>query len=245
MTSKTPSALWCLFLLVPACARDFDRPPQKPPQVTITTPVAGATVGLATTVKASISDNKGVVRAELFVDGTRIRTVTKAPYVFPVNLKAGSRHLRVVGQDAAGNRGEAQVTVTAQDSSTPPSTGPTDPGQAPPADPGTPGAFGASCSGPEDCQSGLCARDEGGMYCTRTCDPSAVSNCPGGGGCFPTNSPGTHVCGLPAAGQAPQDGAYTGELVGGCSVASARDSGLSWLPLALLALGAVLLRRRR
>lgn len=84
-----------------------------PPKVTITAPKQGATVTKSITVRAQITDNFGVTKAELLVDGQPGQTQNKAPYDFSINLTAGEHTLKVVGYDAAGNTGSAAVTVTA------------------------------------------------------------------------------------------------------------------------------------
>ncbi len=84
------------------------------PKVTITSPQGGATVSAALTVKASISDDTGVAKGQLLVDGKVVASRNGAPFDFAVNLAAGSHTLKVLGHDAAGNKGEASVNVTVQ-----------------------------------------------------------------------------------------------------------------------------------
>ncbi|OJT26916.1 hypothetical protein BO221_02585 [Archangium sp. Cb G35] len=86
------------------------------PTVSITAPGAGATVGGATTVSATASDNVGVTRVE-FYDGTALLgTDTAAPYSISWNAASavnGSHTLQAKAYDAAGNVGtSASVSVT-------------------------------------------------------------------------------------------------------------------------------------
>lgn len=108
-----------------------------PPGVTINAPLAGATVGARFQVEAQIADDVGVVKAELYVDDALVATRSDAPFVgalFEVaDLGDGGHQIKLVGVDAAGNRGEAivQVTVDARETSSMPIGTPTG---TPPAD---------------------------------------------------------------------------------------------------------------
>lgn len=88
------------------------------------------------------------------------------------------------------------------------------------------GAFGDSCSAPEECASLLCVISEGDGACTRECDVAEAATCPGGYAC--TGEDGSRVC-TPS---------------GGCSVARP-GSGRALLPALLLLAGLLLLLRRR
>jgi subtilisin family serine protease len=87
-----------------------------PPTTSITSPGAGATVSGTTTVSASASDNVGVTRVELYVDGSLAGTDTTSPYSFAWNTTTvanGSHSLQTRAFDAAGNSGSsATVSVT-------------------------------------------------------------------------------------------------------------------------------------
>jgi secreted trypsin-like serine protease len=204
------------------------------PVVTITSPAAGAAVQTPLTVAATITDNVGVTKAELLVDGAVISTKTAAPYDFQVNLAAGTHTIQVTGHDAAGNKGSSSVSVSLDAGATPSPAPSPDPSPAPaPAA----GEYGAPCQTASDCTSGLCAEDPGfeGKYCTQGCDPNGAA-CPLGAGCFATNVAGKSVCGAPAQSLPiiPGDNAG-GEavLAGSCSLART--------PSAEGALGALLL----
>jgi subtilisin family serine protease len=87
-----------------------------PPTTSITSPASGATVSGTTTVSANASDNVGVSRVELYVDGSLAGTDTTSPYSFSWNTTSvanGSHTLQTRAFDAAGNSGSsANVSVT-------------------------------------------------------------------------------------------------------------------------------------
>jgi MYXO-CTERM domain-containing protein len=209
-------------------------PDTEAPKVTILAPAAGATAPASLVIKAEITDNVGVTKAELVVDGSVVATLTAKPYEFSATLSPGPHAVKVVGHDAAGNKGEATVSVTvSQDPSPAPGPGP-NPTPAP-------GAFGATCQSNADCTSGICAEDPGvGKFCTQGCDPDTDS-CPGGATCLPTNIASKSVC-SPPENVGPGNALDHNELLGGCSMGA---SPTPTAPLALLLLGLLLLRRRR
>jgi chitodextrinase len=76
------------------------------PVVSITSPATGATVSGGITVQANASDNIGVTRVDLFIDGVLRGTDTTWPYSFPwdtTTASNGSHNLVPVASDAAGN----------------------------------------------------------------------------------------------------------------------------------------------
>ena len=87
-----------------------------PPTTAITSPAAGSTVTGTVTVTASASDNVGVTRVELYVDGALLATDTASPWSASWNTATatnGSHSLTSKAYDAAGNVGtSAAVTVT-------------------------------------------------------------------------------------------------------------------------------------
>jgi len=90
------------------------------PTVSITSPSSGATVSGTVTVSASASDNVGVSRVELWVDGALHSSDTTSPYSFSWNTTTvanGSHSLQARAYDAAGNVGTSStVTVTVSNS---------------------------------------------------------------------------------------------------------------------------------
>lgn len=78
------------------------------PAVAITSPSASDTVAALVAVDISASDNVGVVRADLKVNGTVVATDTAAPFAFSwdsAGVANGMASLIVVAYDAAGNAG--------------------------------------------------------------------------------------------------------------------------------------------
>jgi MYXO-CTERM domain-containing protein len=224
-----------------------DPPPPSPdaqaPTVTITYPANGARVQPSFTLTATATDNVGLAKLELLADGVAIASNSGSTTSFPVALKPGQHTLQLQALDAAGNKGQATVTFTVEGSAPPqpqPQPQPQPPPPQPmPTPPATKGAFGATCAGSADCESGLCAEDAGLKYCTQAC--SAQNACPSGASCFPAANSAMQVCGPPARGNG-----LGGEqqLVGSCSVARAGELAPAAL-VVLLGLAFALFRRRR
>jgi hypothetical protein len=98
-------------------------PPTAPgdlvaPAVNLTAPANWANVGGTLDVTATASDNVGVARVELYLDGSVYATDTAAPYVFPWDTTPfpnGPHALMAKAYDAANNIGvdnDTQVTVS-------------------------------------------------------------------------------------------------------------------------------------
>ncbi len=80
------------------------------PTVSISSPAAGATVSGTATITASASDNVGVTKTELWVDGALKSTDGASPWSFAWDTTAagnGSHTLLVKAYDAAGNSGQS------------------------------------------------------------------------------------------------------------------------------------------
>ncbi|MEK8051597.1 S8 family serine peptidase [Ideonella sp. DXS22W] len=76
------------------------------PSVAITTPAGGSTVSGVTTIDVAASDNIGVTRVDLMVNGKLVASDTVAPYQFALDsatLGNGSASLKAVAYDSAGN----------------------------------------------------------------------------------------------------------------------------------------------
>ena len=96
------------------------------PSIGIVSPYNGSLVTGLVSVTNTVSDNVGVVRVELYVDGAYIGVATAAPWTLTWDTSKGSGGLHTLltrAYDAAGNSGSAVVTVTA---SIPGPTGKTD-----------------------------------------------------------------------------------------------------------------------
>ena len=87
-----------------------------PPTTSITSPGSGATVSGTVTVTANASDNVGVSRVDLYVDGSLHSSDTSSPYSFSWNTATvanGGHSLQTRAFDASGNSGSsATVSVT-------------------------------------------------------------------------------------------------------------------------------------
>jgi thermitase len=84
------------------------------PKVSITAPVSGATISGTVAVQGSATDNVGVTKIELDVDGVAVATATVSPFSFSWNSASkanGSHTLTVKAYDAANNVGSALVIV--------------------------------------------------------------------------------------------------------------------------------------
>jgi hypothetical protein len=74
-----------------------------PPMVDVLSPGNGAEVSGAVTVVVAASDDVGVDRVELAVDGVAVATDDTAPYQLQWDATAGDHALRATAWDAAGN----------------------------------------------------------------------------------------------------------------------------------------------
>lgn len=100
---------------VQAAAARVVKADTQAPAVAITSPGAGATVSGLVAVNLSATDNVGVVRADLKVNGTVVATDTSGPFGFSwdsAGVANGMATVSVVAYDAAGNAGVSpSVTV--------------------------------------------------------------------------------------------------------------------------------------
>ena len=94
-----------------------DEPPADttPPTVSITSPENGATVSGQINVSVSASDENGVSKVELYVDGNKVAEDTASPYTFTLDtttLSDGQHTLVAKAYDPSGNVGtSAEVTI--------------------------------------------------------------------------------------------------------------------------------------
>ncbi|HXI42732.1 MAG TPA: Ig-like domain-containing protein [Bryobacteraceae bacterium] len=89
-------------------------PDTTPPTVNISAPTSGATVAGTISVQGTATDNVGVTKIELDVDGAAVATATASPFSFSWNSTAkpnGSHTLTIKAYDAANNVGSASVSV--------------------------------------------------------------------------------------------------------------------------------------
>ncbi len=88
------------------------------PTVSITNPANGASITSAKSVaiQVSASDNVGVTKVEIYIDGTLKATDTAAPYTYKWTINktvaSGQHTITAKAYDAAGNNASASVMVT-------------------------------------------------------------------------------------------------------------------------------------
>lgn len=92
------------------------------PTATIAKPTGSSTVSGLVTVDVSASDNVGVARVDLLVNGTRVASDSTAPFAFSWDsstVSNGMVELKAVAVDAAGNTGSsAGVSLNVANSTT-------------------------------------------------------------------------------------------------------------------------------
>ncbi|WP_240794480.1 S8 family serine peptidase [Azoarcus sp. DD4] len=96
------------------------------PTVSLTNPVNGSTVKGIIVVDVAASDNVGVNRVELMVNGTKIATDTGVPYGFSWDSSAvpdGTATLVAYAYDAAGNYATKSISVKVENATSSSGTG--------------------------------------------------------------------------------------------------------------------------
>jgi mono/diheme cytochrome c family protein len=97
------------------------------PDVSITSPSSRQTIAGTYNIQVAASDNVGVSKVTLKVDGITKSQDMAAPYTFSLNtlnLSDGSHELRAWAQDAAGNEGSSTLVNVTVDNSSPQDTTP-------------------------------------------------------------------------------------------------------------------------
>lgn len=87
----------------------------NPPTVQITSPADGAEIVRPTTIAVTAADDFGVSEVEILVDGARLGLVRAPPFEVtfdPSAVAEGSHTIAAQARDAAGNQGEAMITLT-------------------------------------------------------------------------------------------------------------------------------------
>lgn len=91
------------------------------PTASVVSPTGGSTVKGVVTVDIGATDNVGVSRVELLINGSKIASDTTAPYAFSwdsTNLVDGDAKITAQAYDAAGNSASHSVTVTVANNET-------------------------------------------------------------------------------------------------------------------------------
>lgn len=97
------------------------------PTISITSPSNNATVSNSITISTSASDNVGISKVELYIDGVLKQIDTSSPYGFSLDTKTlsdGAHTLLVRAFDAANNVGSSQISINVSNpklDTTPPS----------------------------------------------------------------------------------------------------------------------------
>lgn len=98
-----------------AAAVTFATPDTTAPTTAVTAPAAGANILNTATITSTATDNVGVTKVELYINGQLKGTDTSSPYSFSIDTKTlanGSTTLQTKAYDAAGNIGTSTaVTV--------------------------------------------------------------------------------------------------------------------------------------
>jgi hypothetical protein len=214
--------------------------PGIPPVVSIDEPANGATVDPGFHVYVTATDDVGVDRVELYIDGALSSTVSLPPYVFntPETLAPGAHNVEARAYDAGGVNSH-MIGVTVADAGGGPDCETNDDCPAgfvcnaagscvPDGGGGDCTSVGCACDDAADCASGLCLSNGSESYCSERCDPAADS-CPNGTECVSTTGDDS-VC-WPGSGGG--DDGTGSDVVGGCRVGG-DDRGAAWLLLAFV-----------
>lgn len=97
-----------------AAANSNPQPDTEAPVVSITSPADGSTVSGGVTVSISASDNVGVSRVDLYVNGAFYASDSTGPYSFYLDTTQwldGVYYLDAVAYDAAGNAGRSNSVM--------------------------------------------------------------------------------------------------------------------------------------
>lgn len=82
------------------------------PTVSISAPTSGATVTGSVNITAAASDNIGVTKVDILIDGAVVKTLTATPYTFAWDSKTvanGQHSIQARAFDAAGNQGNSSI----------------------------------------------------------------------------------------------------------------------------------------
>lgn len=112
-----------------AAASTYVPPPDTaPPSATISAPAPNATVSGAVVVSVAATDNVGVARVDLYLDGAFLASDASSPFSFlwdTVATSNGPHALTAVAVDAAGNSGSSAATTVTVANTPPDTTAPT------------------------------------------------------------------------------------------------------------------------
>ncbi len=95
-------------------------PTDTPPTVSIQSPANGAEVYGTTAIQATTSDDKGVSKVEIYIDGAFSTSLINSPYTYQWNTLTaanGNHSITAKAYDTINQTNEAQVTVTVNNGS--------------------------------------------------------------------------------------------------------------------------------
>jgi len=171
-----------------------------PPAVEIMIPFDGQSVTAGFKIAANVTDDMGISKVELYIDGAWIETLGAKPWMFvaPDGLAQGAHQIKIIGYDVVGTPAMAEVTAmmgppceVAADC--PAETDACINHRCVPG-PDFVGGLGSSCSEGVECASGLCTTTTEGAYCVEPCVLD-INQCPSGFGCLDTGDiVGMGVC---------------------------------------------------
>jgi hypothetical protein len=225
------------------------------PQCEITKPSNGAVVAPGFAIEANASDDKGLARVELWIDGQMVGQKTSAPFAFaaPGSLGDGQHTILVRAVDTANQQTDDQASVTVQSNMQPggctsndecPSGYVCDAGGDCVPGPSMEGGLGSPCTDGAMCESGLCASGPDGMRCVILCVPGG-NDCPDGYTCLPAGDQGACWPGEDVT----NPGNDTDDVKGGCGCRAGGEGAgagaLGGLALLGLSLAGVTVTRRR
>jgi len=208
-------------------------PDTVPPVVSVTFPTENTQVTPGFPVRATITDDRIIEKAELRLDGQLIGTDMEEPWEWqtPATLSQGKHKIEVKAYDRAPNVTGATVNVqygtvcaTASDCD---AAGNVCLDGHCVAGPTMPGGLGTTCTSNADCSSMQCGNDGTNGYCVEACDLTADA-CPDDFACTDVGG-GTGVC-------------WPSEK-GGCLAAGRSGNGAFILAIGLVAL--LITRKRR
>jgi len=114
---KHTAAIFCLCYAVAAlqsCGGDEPTKDTQLPEMSFTNLTDGDAVWNEASIQIDASDNAGIQRAELFVDGNLVSTLAEAPYNFTWDTDEatdGEHTVKVVVTDENGNKVEKTIKV--------------------------------------------------------------------------------------------------------------------------------------
>ncbi len=107
-----------LIVLSQACSDDDQEPKDtKAPQVAFTDLTDGQTVWSTVTATVTASDEKGLEKVEVYIDGTLLAMLTAEPFTTSWNTSSasdGQHTIKAVVTDKNGNTADKSITVTVQ-----------------------------------------------------------------------------------------------------------------------------------